>query len=233
MKLILCNSHNEILNNKKKWKKILSKYPQGVILRGLYKKNFILKFKRWIIKNKFFIKKNYRYNLSTPNHSKIVNKDYLSKRPTRFMLYQYFLWNETENQEYQDFFINFIKVKNILNGLSPYFGIKNIKKFISWISVLHYRRGGDYIATHKDNYMFQSILIMSEFGKDFKSGGQYFLNEHGNNFTEDKFKIGDLVMLKANYYHGVYPIDQNLKDDGKSGRWMMFSPYVKSSLIRD
>ena len=99
--------------------------------------------------------------------------------------------------------------------------MRDLKKFISWISVLQYRSGGDFLSSHRDAYKFQAILIMSEIGRDFSSGGQYILNEKsGSTFTEKQFKVGDLVMLRSDIYHGVYPIDQDsvLADNSINGR---------------
>ena len=75
---------------------------------------------------------------------------------------------------------------------------------------------------------------MSELGKDFSSGGQYILSkEHGSFFTEKQLKMGDLVMLKFDIPHGVYPIDQDSvsSDSSITGRWIMFSPYHDSSIL--
>lgn len=127
-----------------------------------------------------------------------------------------------------------MQIRNILNGLDLEVGISDVKQFISWISVLHYRSGGDFLACHRDAYKFQAILIMSELGRDFTSGCQYVLSEkYGSIFTEKELKIGDLVMLKSDINHGVYPIDQDttLSDNSIDGRWIMFSPYHDPSVL--
>ena len=50
---------------------------------------------------------------------------------------------------------------------------------------------------------------------------------------EKELKIGDLVMLKSDINHGVYPIDQDttLSDNSIDGRWIMFSPYHDPSVL--
>jgi hypothetical protein len=68
-------------------------------------------------------------------------------------------------------------VRNILNNEVIHLIIAKTKKFVSWIELLQCRKDEDFLATHKDRYKFQSILMRSEKGKDFSTVGEYFLHE--------------------------------------------------------
>ena len=239
MKVFDRSSIPDIFENRSHWASVINESVAddgGCIIRGLYDENFILNFKKWVFEQRVRqgLSGNQKYTRETKNHFKVVDKNFEDPRPTRFVLCQYFPWNKTENAEFHDFFIQFMQIRNILNGIDLDVGIFDTKQFISWISVLQYRSGGDFLACHKDKYKFQAILIMSQFGKDFTSGGQYILSEDmGSVFTEKLFRIGDLVMLKSDIPHGVYPIDQDapLSDNSIDGRWIMFSPYNDPAVL--
>jgi len=238
MKIIENCSVEQIISNPKKYNNVLSGSENGVIFRNLWATEFIENLKKWVfdqrIKNG--LSGDIKYSKETKNHFKLVDKAIESNRPTRFIGHQFFLWNKEQNSFYHDFFLDFIKVRNILNNEDIDLTITKTEKFVSWIAILQYRRGGDFLATHKDGYKFQSILMMSEKGKDFLTGGQYFLHDkNGHVFTENNFKKGDLLMLKANCYHGVHPIDPNIQLTNNSieGRWIMFSPYLDKKIIEN
>jgi len=234
-------SIKSILDNPAQWNSITKKNINndgGCIFRGLYSPEYIDQFKSWVFNSRLKkgLSDNIPYNKNTPNHFKIVDKDLDDSRPTRFLLHQYFPWNIRQNAEYQEFFIEFMKIRNVLNGFETDISITDIKDFVSWISVLQYRQCGDFLGAHKDRYSYQAILIMSELGKDFQQGGQYYLHpEKGHVYSERQFKKGDLVMLQSDIYHGVHPIDpfHNLSDNSISGRWIMFSPYHNSKIIQE
>jgi hypothetical protein len=241
MQIIDNISTESILKNPGEWSDMTKKNitnDGGCIFRGLYSPEYIDQFKSWVFNSRITqgLSGNVRYTKNTPNHYKIVDKDLDDSRPTRFLLHQFFPWNIEQNAEYHEFLIDFMKIRNVLNGLETDISITNTKDFVSWNSVLQYRQGGDFLGTHKDRYKYQAILIMSELGKDFQQGGQYYLHpEKGHVYSERQLKKGDLVMLQSDIYHGVHPIDplHNSSDDSISGRWIMFSPYHHPGVIQE
>ena len=42
-------------------------------------------------------------------------------------------------------------MRNIINNEEEYECIKFMKKYVSWISMLQYRKGGDFLSPHTDN----------------------------------------------------------------------------------
>ena len=208
----------------------------GAIFRGLFNHLDLNELKQWIytwgLKEKFSSNQKYKVG-ATKNHKKIVDKPLDDPRPTRFVLHQFFPWNTVDNCCAKNIFQDLVVIRNLLTGLPEGTGTEDISEYISWISCVHYRQGGDFIAPHVDDYAYQTILVLSELGKDFETGGQYYLTNGKHIYTEPNLRLGDIVVLKSNIPHGVHPIDPfyTLDSYSEKGRWMVFCPLVKSSDI--
>ena len=64
---------------------------------------------------------------------------------------------------------------------------------------------------------------MSEYGKDYKSGGLYFQNHKSNKIQVDSVtNVGDMVFVYPTMLHGCAPIDKEESLNWKSikGRWL-------------
>ena len=128
-----------------------------------------------------------------------------------------------------------MRLRNLLVGLPENAGFEDMSRYVSWPCVIQYRRGGDYLAAHRDDYLYQMLLILSEIGSDFETGGNYLLDSHKHVYNEPALKFGDLVMLRSDIVHGVHPIDPHLSVDEQSerGRWILFFPLSDASLLKD
>ena len=133
--------------------------------------------------------------------------------------------------------------RNELYGISQDFATKGIEAgYWSANRVHHYPRGGGFMAVHADvgtasvarevgltDYV-QVILIMSQKGRDFHSGGAYVLDEHGErNFYEDECRVGDVVIYDGRIPHGVEEIDYRSPLDMNSpeGRFVAMTTLFK------
>jgi hypothetical protein len=108
--------------------------------------------------------------------------------------------------------------------------------YIARVNIHHYPKGGGYQAEHIDpvgpHAHIQTLIVASEFGKDFHSGGLYARQ----NATAEKFYVdaltspGDLVVLSPGIYHGVGEVDPDHPYQWKSndGRWMVLPIIVAS-----
>jgi hypothetical protein len=177
----------------------------------------------------------YRYSKATPDHVKVVDKPLTDARPTRFEFYQFFPWNSQNNPAFSRLTTELTITRNIFSRLPPETGYPDTSRFVSWPCILHYRRGGDFLAAHQDDYAYQLILLLSERGKDFEEGGNYVLKNGKHLFLEPELKFGDLILLKSDIYHGVHAIDPQhpLNELSEDGRWIMFFPLSDASLLED
>jgi hypothetical protein len=121
----------------------------------------------------------------------------------------------------REIFKRLITFRNHLYSLPPDFTINGIENEMwSASRVNHYPKGGGFMAPHADtgtaniaqhlgmSQYVQLILIMSVKGTDFKEGGAYIYDEHGNRiFYEDECMPGDIMIYDGRIYHGVEEID--------------------------
>ena len=98
-----------------------------------------------------------------------------------------------------------------------------------------YPKGGGFMMGHTDyagvknsrkisKIYIQSLLCMTERGKDFKRGGAYILFKNKKIDIEKYVKRGDVVVHDGKSYHGVEDIDPNLpfSSNDLSGRVVAF-----------
>lgn len=163
--------------------------------------------------------------------------------------------NAYVKQKFHGFYHHgWLKKNQILfNKFKPIFNLKNFlggfpeNKFIynkpsdgiiARILVHHYPIGGGYQAEHVDpvgnHALVQTLVIASEYGHDFESGGVYLNDGKKKLFIDQYTEIGDMIVMSPKYKHGVAEIDKN-KDylwNENSGRWiimpiLLFSDYKK------
>lgn len=207
---------------------------QSVVIRGLYDRDRLLELRDAVygLRHSRGFAENMKYNESTPDHVKIVDKPLSDPRPTRFVLSQFFPWNTPHHRDIRTIAEELMIFRNICSGLAPQTGLSDADEFISWPSFIHYRRGGDFLAPHRDDYAFQTILILSQSGEDFTQGGAFYLDPSRHHFLEPSLEFGDLVLLKSDLVHGVHAIDPQADDNGsQAGRWMMFCPLIRRDHI--
>ena len=122
-------------------------------------------------------------------------------------------------------FIKFCKIRNFLLGLKSNFCItKRFEKNLwSATRILQYPIGGGHMSPHSDfvvkkinnknkiTKFYQLILNLTEYQKDFNSGGAYIKFKNKKIFLEDKLQSGDILIYHGNSIHGVDEIDPHKK----------------------
>jgi hypothetical protein len=219
------------------WAREVSRVSKEDVLlfRSLFESERLLSLRRWIhgFRLSQGLSGHHKYSRSTPDHVKVVDKPLTDVRPTRFEFYQFFPWNEQNNPDFKALTTELTILRNLLSGLPPETGYPDTSRYISWPCILHYRRGGDFLAPHRDDYAYQLILLLSERGKDFEEGGNYVLQDGKHRFLEPELQFGDVILLKSDIYHGVHAIDPHLPlvETSEDGRWIMFFPLSEASIL--
>lgn len=236
MKLFEQSSLSSMIEDAERWKGELAPIlaSQSVVIRGLYEPDRLLELRESVfqLRKTHGFAGNMKYNEATPDHVKIVDKAFDDARPTRFVLSQFFPWNTPVDPQIATIARDLMTFRNICSGLAPDTGLSTDCDYISWPSFIHYRRGGDFLAAHRDDYAFQTILVLSQQGRDFEQGGAFYLDESRHHYLEPALEFGDLVLLRSDLVHGVHAIDPQASDDGsQAGRWIMFCPLIRRDAI--
>ena len=171
-----------------------------------------------------------RFHRIDDNHPKM-----LVKRIAHFFRYSY---ADKGEENVFDFMHPINLLRNRVAGLSDnYTFFDDDSGYLSQPALLHYPRGGGYMAAHTDPLDPQRVevtLALSQRGIDFQTGGVEILDNDKWADVESQVKFGGITMFKPDIPHRVTPIDS---DSGKvtwsdqKGRWIMFSPiaHIKNS----
>jgi hypothetical protein len=117
-----------------------------------------------------------------------------------------------------------LELYQVINGhKSPSPGDASFEKhFLNRLQIHHYPSGGGYIKLHRDpdNHLKTiAITCMSEYGKDYKSGGLCLTNQD-NELVEIestiRINIGDMIFAYPTIEHGCSPVDQDADLDWTS-----------------
>lgn len=128
-------------------------------------------------------------------------------------------------------------LKNLLSNLDREAFLHSTPKdgYISRLSFQFYPKGGGCIKKHSDpvhvHQICVPILLMSDYGKDYKEGGAYVVDENDEIISVDaNMQKGDVVFFNAEIIHGVADIDPEEPTDWLSylGRWMCLVSVIKT-----
>lgn len=159
-----------------------------------------------------------------PNFHQIDDRLPFFKTTKCAHVFNFFNWNKDELEIFK-IFDEILKLFNFINGNSEQ--IK--KKLINRLQIHHYPRGAGFMDYHSDPDKLVktlAILYMSEFGKDYYSGGLKLINYKLEKvFIDEKVKKGDMVFAYPTLEHGCDLIDADSKTkkinwDDSSGRWL-------------
>lgn len=171
-----------------------------------------------------------------PNNHRMNRSDPRSYVEGCFHQFSFYPWN----QDLFNFFTLFQKVyhlKNVLNNIpeNSYVGAKPERDCISRLSFQFYPQGSGFLNLHRDPVDFHQLvlplLILSEKGKDFKSGGAYVDIRGERILFDDLCGSGDIVIFNASFPHGVESIDEATPEfwPAFKGRWMLLFAVNKLS----
>lgn len=144
-------------------------------------------------------------------------------------------------------FMEVFEIKNYIAGFSKNEFINNrpSEGILPRVNVHHYPRGGGYQSEHIDpNGPFaqiQTLVIASQFGKDYTEGGVYARSGISGvkNYLDPLTEVGDLLVLSPAIPHGVDFInpDEEYQINSNNGRWVflplfLFSDYENKENIK-
>ena len=105
---------------------------------------------------------------------------------------------------------------------------------------MNYPYGTGFISRHIDPTTFVKVtagIYVTEYGKDYNSGGFYVLDKKKNKKNIDKhIKSSDMVLFYPSMPHGVDATSLNekkKKDKFKNGRWFINLTLVGSHHIKN
>jgi hypothetical protein len=114
------------------------------------------------------------------------------------------------------------KVRNFLMGIALDYGIDDNPSAELWTAsrVHHFPTGGGFMSSHKDTVaprvladnavgmgFFQPILVMSQKGVDYETGGGFAVIDDKIVVYEDFAEVGDIAVYNAATEHGCMEID--------------------------
>ena len=174
-----------------------------------------------------------------PNFHRIIDRNTKYNLLSKWHAYYFFNFN-TDLWDIFNLQKELIFLHHKLTGCSAESTFYNTPKDgnVSRIWIVQYPQGGGYIQAHdhiNDGSLvpLTNVTCMSEKGKDYESGGLFFLDEYGNKvYIDDYLEIGDVVVTYKKQVHGVEPIDPNVEADWSSekGRWSIVHGYVQTDI---
>lgn len=171
-----------------------------------------------------------------------INDEY-AKSWVKARMHQFFFHRWNENKAIFDNFKDIFKLKNHLAGESPDAYYDNIPSngLISRVVVQTYPCGGGYQQEHIDPHgpfaLIQTIIMASQPGQDYYSGGFYYrLNEGEPAVSCDHLlEMGDMLVASPAVRHGVATVDADttLDWDKLDGRYTIIPIILRSDYNAD
>ena len=179
-----------------------------------------------------------------PNFHRMNKLDPRAYVKGAFHQFNFFPWN----QDYFDLFDSCEAAYALKNLTSNHKANKYLKNepeegCTARIAAQFYPRGYGLLNKHTDpvdmHQLTVPIMILSQKGKDFNTGGAYVEKEDGEKIIlDDICSKGDIIYFSAEIPHGVLPIDPIVKLPWNNfqGRWMLLLAVNKvagNTLIAD
>lgn len=180
--------------------------------------------------------KNIFYKAKAKKEKKDSSKRYLVSNRSWY----FFPWNKDKT--------NLVKliqpIFNYVIGLNGHDAsqiVKNTPKdgIIQRFHLMNYPYGSGFISRHVDPTTIVNVtagIYITEYGKDYNTGGFYVLDKKKNKKNIDQFiKSSDMVLFYASMPHGVDSISPNKKqkrDKFINGRWFLNLTLVASHHVK-
>lgn len=202
-----------------------------LIVQRAFSREFIVKLKeeifRWGKDTEDSFHKIYD---DVPNFHRIIDESLRDKYAHESIRHAYYLfpWNEDKFNIMTNVYEKW-RILKVLAGLDSHEYEKNKPNdgIVDRINIAHYPLGCGEMETHSDPYLYQRTIMatkMSERGKDYSSGGLYFINKDDKKVDiEQETYLGDMYVSYSTVLHGVDVIDKHRPTDWNdpSGRWFM------------
>ncbi len=228
---------SEVLNSLKK--------NSFVILRNLFDKKIvrgILKNIKKFDPNKDQIRKKNQYNKLKTNYQRFMfgmsgGVNGLLKTHPKYHRNFYNPLFCKDIYKARGLLIKLAEIQNYFYGLEKNYGIKQKKtKHGLYIAsrFQHYPKGGGFLSAHKDeaaiktarklkiDLFYNCLLLMTQRGIDYKTGGGFVINKNKVIDYEKYAKAGDVLIYNSKTVHGVIDIDKKYMPDirTKEGRYI-------------
>lgn len=162
----------------------------------------------------------------------------------RFLRMYYNPLSDKDIYGMREIFQKLTRFRNGFYNVDPDFTINGIEDgYWTNARINHYPKGGGFMAAHRDvgsavlaedlgfDSYLQILMIMSEKGKDFHTGGAFIdLKNNGERYYyEDDCSLGDVMLYDGRIIHGVEDVDSMEMLDLKSfdGRRVAFVTLLK------
>ena len=128
-----------------------------------------------------------------------------------------------------------------LNGFDHRVILKNTPKdgLVQRFHLMNYPLGKGFISRHIDPIKYVNVtagIYVTEYGKDYDSGGFYVINKKRKKINIDKkIKSSDMVLFYPSMPHGVDAIQKKIlkKPNISDGRWFLNLTLVASHHVRN
>lgn len=137
-------------------------------------------------------------------------------------------WNNFEENSIKLISIKLLQMQYAIAEIDSHKNWRDFQKdgYILSMRLTHYPVGGGYYVRHKDpsdKFFANVILIMTERGQNYTSGGLSYGPLSNALDVESYLQAGDVVLMDQTIPHSVEPIDPDLQLSFNSvrGRWMM------------
>lgn len=214
------------------------KHPEAFIVKEFYSKEFVLN-----LRNSAFqwgqseVASWHPFFDDCPDYHRLHDnypQAHVKQKFHGFYHHNYTRTNDKIFSEMKDVFV----LKNKLAGFEPeeFFNNKPSDGILPRINVHHYPSGGGYQAEHIDPAgpfaQIQTLIVGSEYGKDFKTGGLYAREKIGSEkfYIDSYTQLGDMIVISPAIPHGVDPVDaeQEYSPNTNDGRWMILPLFLYS-----
>jgi len=227
IKYISVPEFKEIVINKRDF--FVSELVKGYvyIVKNMIKKDFIISIRAKV--HEFGLKTESSWNDTeegAPNFHQIDNELNFFKIKKRAHVYNFFPWNDDTLGIFK-IFGEVLELYRIINNNKPITDENNEEiEIVNRLQIHHYPSGGGYMGFHTDPDMYLKticIIYMSEFGKDYYSGGLTLYKDDVNKLHVDPMvDVGDMVLAYPTIRHGCASIDESkiLNWESTEGRWL-------------
>lgn len=163
-------------------------------------------------------------DLNTKPHRKLAigSTNGIGDPYAQFLQTTYFSKDDPQYSKLGSIFGYLISLRNRILGIAEDFG-NDPKRDGFWNAcrVHHYPSGGGFMVGHRDTHFpallekagtpfLQVLVLLSERGEDFHTGGGYVVNRAGEKkYYEDTNSLGNIVCFDGSIIHGVDDVDND------------------------
>ncbi len=212
--------------------------PEAIIVKQMFPKDKILEIRNKAFENGLQEEPSWHPLLDDcPDYHRLHDnypQAYVKQKFHGFYKHNWKNDNSILFEEFKEIF----QLKNYLGGFEndSFLTNKPSDGVIPRINIHHYPKGGGYQSEHIDPSgdfaKIQTLILASQFGEDYQTGGLYARTElnSSKNYFDPHGEIGDMVVISPAIPHGVDYIDNEEEYSWKTndGRWLILPLFLYS-----